>query len=840
MAYKFLSTILGIDANFTGNLGVGTTTPGAKLDVNGTTRSQGKLTITTGGAEITGNVVAYTGIQSYGQVQIFSAAAFQMFNGANNSKASFQYINANGLLLTTNSDNISGVLKGLQINPTMVASANNDVLVGLDITPTFTNGAFTGLTNLGLRVNAGSVAFGQNSTPSTLYINGGLGGTTPLDIYLANFYGTSTINTGFGTGTKQWILLGRGSLPQTSAIAGINLGNNQYESGLLFATASGGVFSEKMRIWNTGNVTINSTTDAGYKLDVNGTARVITSLQVGNFTPGVAGAASTILTQGRISASGGITFYNPAAGDNQDLGFKAGGNGVGIYINNGIIGSFGGYGASLNPLFNLSSGFNASSGTGNKTVFTLTPTYQTSGTFSGGITGILYSPSLASLTGVTYHRAIETVSGDVILGSTSGNVGIGTTTLGTATRLTLGGSQTASSAIARGGLVNTTLVAAANNDVLVGLDVAPTFTNGAFTGVINYGIRTSGDIAFASAANRYLTMQSPSTSGSGGNIIIQGGSANTSGTGGNVYLYVGSGVGGPGPGKIYIGNNNGWDVAYVTGILTVSSSGPNTGDVFRVNGGGRNALTISWDNVTPFMSYGLVSGRQSRFLNSSSYYFDNNLLVGITTNAGYKLDINGTARVSGTTTLSTLAGTGSRMVVADSTGTLSTQAIPGGGSANGSWQENSTQTAPANNTGVGVKFSTLNFRTGVNVIPDSGGQPTLIQMVAAGRYDIQFSFQFENADNAAELVYVWLRKNGENTPDDIPDSNTMISVPAKHGSTPGKCVAAWNFFVEAAPGDFFQLAWATADATNVSMPYYAATGFCPATPSTILTVNQVD
>ena len=180
------------------------------------------------------------------------------------------------------------------------------------------------------------------------------------------------------------------------------------------------------------------------------------------------------------------------------------------------------------------------------------------------------------------------------------------------------------------------------------------------------------------------------------------------------------------------------------------------------------------------------------------------------------------------------------MVVADASGVLSTQAIPGGGSANGSWQENSTQTAPANNTGVGVKFSTLNFRTGVNVIPDSGGQPTLIQMVAAGRYDIQFSFQFENADNIAELVYVWLRKNGENTPDDIPDSNTIISVPAKHGSTPGKCVAAWNFFVEAAPGDFFQLAWATADATNVSMPYYAATGFCPATPSAILTVNQVD
>ena len=112
-----------------------------------------------------------------------------------------------------------------------------------------------------------------------------------------------------------------------------------------------------------------------------------------------------------------------------------------------------------------------------------------------------------------------------------------------------------------------------------------------------------------------------------------------------IDVYRSGGAGGPGPGKIYIGNNNGWDVAYVTGILTVSSTGPNTGDVLRVSGGGRNALTIAWDNLTPFMSYSLVSGRQSRFLSSSSYYFDNNFLIGTTTDAGYKLDVLGTGRI---------------------------------------------------------------------------------------------------------------------------------------------------------------------------------------------------
>lgn len=52
--------------------------------------------------------------------------------------------------------------------------------------------------------------------------------------------------------------------------------------------------------------------------------------------------------------------------------------------------------------------------------------------------------------------------------------------------------KTASSAIARAMNLTSTLTAAANNDVLVGIDVAPTFTNGGFTGVANYAIRSAG------------------------------------------------------------------------------------------------------------------------------------------------------------------------------------------------------------------------------------------------------------------------------------------------------------------------------------------------------------
>jgi hypothetical protein len=110
-----------------------------------------------------------------------------------------------------------------------------------------------------------------------------------------------------------------------------------------------------------------------------------------------------------------------------------------------------------------------------------------------------------------------------------------------------------------------------------------------------------------------------------------------------------------------------------------------------------------------------------------------NVLIGTTTDAGYKLDVNGTARVSGTTTLSTLAGTGTRMVVADATGILSTQAIPViPVKSFGAWQTDVTQTAAVNNTGYGVRFNTADISgQGIAIQADSLGNNTLIKMTNA-------------------------------------------------------------------------------------------------------------
>jgi hypothetical protein len=298
----------------------------------------------------------------------------------------------------------------------------------------------------------------------------GIGTTTP-NYNLTSFYSTSgqngiRINASNASAQTQLLLENNITTGMQIGITGTSIGTygattaNQgfiysvaaitlMSDGSIIKFASGGN-TERMRLATTGNVLIATTTDNGGKLQIKAPGAASTdialrirnsgdtgdllslngngNLYVGAFAPGAGATAYAIATTGIISAAGGISFRSPVNGDSIFTGFQPGGNGISIFSGNGNIGSFGGYGAALPPLLSLSSGFNPNSGTGDKNVLSLTSTIQTSGTYSGGIRGFYYNPSISTITGVTFHRAIETVTGDVILGSTSGNVGIGTTT----------------------------------------------------------------------------------------------------------------------------------------------------------------------------------------------------------------------------------------------------------------------------------------------------------------------------------------------------------------------------------------------------------------------------
>ena len=130
-----------------------------------------------------------------------------------------------------------------------------------------------------------------------------------------------------------------------------------------------------------------------------------------------------------------------------------------------------------------------------------------------------------------------------------------------------------------------------------------------------------------------------------------------------------------------------------------------------------------------------------------------------------------------------------------------------------------------------ITLNTTVLSKGVSIVSNSR-----ITVRSLGVYNIQFSLQLENSDSQDHDAEVWLSKNGTN----VTESSTIVSVPGKHGSINGHCVAAWNFFEEMNSGDYVELYW-KADSTTVFMPHRAATTSPtrPSVPSVILTVNLV-
>lgn len=342
---------------------------------------------------------------------------------------------------------------------------------------------------------------------------------------------------------------------------------------------------------------------------------------------------------------------------------------------------------------------------------------------------------------------------------------------------------------------------------------------------------------------------------------------------------------------------------------------------------GNPALTVQQGNVawTPVLVVNAIGSTGTRFNTNG------NVLIGTTTDAGYKLDVVGTARISGAITTGVIGtagklninrssdganvgfvqveasgagiqiGSGVNMffsnngrIVVNSTTTdasaifkidsttqgflqprmtttqrdaiatpatglsiyntttntedyyngtswVSLQTSAAAVKSFGAWQHDVTQTAAVNNTGYGVRFDTADISgQGIAIQADSLGNNTLIKMANAGYYNIQFSFQFQNSDNQLHDVSIWLRKNGQNTAADVAGSGGFVSIPNSHGGTPGHCITAWNYFVQANANDYFQLVWSTTSAANVTMEFYPAGSPPPSSASAILTVNQVN
>jgi hypothetical protein len=145
----------------------------------------------------------------------------------------------------------------------------------------------------------------------------------------------------------------------------------------------------------------------------------------------------------------------------------------------------------------------------------------------------------------------------------------------------------------------------------------------------------------------------------------------------------------------------------------------------------------------------------------------------------------------------------------------------------GAFQDNTTQTATVNTATV-MTFNTTDFSNGVSVVT-SGGKASRLTVTNTGLYNLQWSGQFQNTDNAQHDISVWLRVGGT----DLTGSAGYISIPARKSAgagNEGHGVYGWNYFVQLNAGQYVELWWSITN-TAVTLQYYAA-GASPTRPTT--------
>ena len=136
-----------------------------------------------------------------------------------------------------------------------------------------------------------------------------------------------------------------------------------------------------------------------------------------------------------------------------------------------------------------------------------------------------------------------------------------------------------------------------------------------------------------------------------------------------------------------------------------------------------------------------------------------------------------------------------------------------------------------------MRFTTTDESHGVSVV-DGDGFQSRITFAYSGVYNLQWSGQFENIDNALHDVSVWLRKGGV---DNVVGSNGLVGIPArKTANEPAHIIAGWNFVFSVMAGDYYEFMWSS-DSTNVSIQTYpvSVVPTRPSTASLVLTVTQV-
>lgn len=151
--------------------------------------------------------------------------------------------------------------------------------------------------------------------------------------------------------------------------------------------------------------------------------------------------------------------------------------------------------------------------------------------------------------------------------------------------------------------------------------------------------------------------------------------------------------------------------------------------------------------------------------------------------------------------------------------------------AYGAFSSNVDQTGSVT-VGTAMTFNSTDVADGVTLASNSH-----LVVPNDGVYNLQFSAQLKNTDNAQQDATIWFRVNGT----DVSNSATQVTVPArKSAGIFGYLVASWNIFLDLNANDYAEIMWVPTSLTVTveALPLSASPAY-PAIPSVIATVSQV-
>lgn len=136
------------------------------------------------------------------------------------------------------------------------------------------------------------------------------------------------------------------------------------------------------------------------------------------------------------------------------------------------------------------------------------------------------------------------------------------------------------------------------------------------------------------------------------------------------------------------------------------------------------------------------------------------------------------------------------------------------------------------NTATEITFDQNDYLSGCNNDTTNG-----ITVQQSGIYNYQFSVQFANTSSQIHEAWIWLRKNNV----DVLGTGSQFSIISSHGGVDGHVIAAANFYVDLAAGDYVSM-YAAVNNTAVYMeakPAITTPFAMPATPSVVATLSFV-